>query len=38
MWPWGPAGNLAPGAAGFVVAVRRLTIPQRKLPRGTRVA
>nr|WP_123372369.1 ABC transporter permease subunit [Cellulomonas sp. PhB150] len=38
IWPWGLAANLALGAAGFVVAVRRLAIPSRKLARGTRVA
>ncbi|MCR6688917.1 ABC transporter permease subunit [Cellulomonas sp.] len=38
VWPWGLAGNLLLGAAGYVVAVRRLTVPQRKLARGTRVA
>jgi len=38
IWPWGLAGNLLLGAGGVVVAVRRLRIPQRTLPRGTRVA
>ncbi|WP_448631065.1 ABC transporter permease [Cellulomonas soli] len=38
VWPWGLAFNLLLGAAGFAVAVRRLTIPQHTLPRGTRVA
>lgn len=38
IWPWGLAANLALGAAGFIVAVRRLAIPSRKLARGTRVA
>jgi ABC-type transport system involved in multi-copper enzyme maturation permease subunit len=38
IWPWGLAANLALGAAGFVVAVRRLAIPSRTLARGTRVA
>lgn len=38
VWPFGLAANLLLGAAGVVVAVRRLTIPQAKLPRGTRVA
>ncbi|MBT0993929.1 ABC transporter permease [Cellulomonas sp. DKR-3] len=38
VWPWGLAANLLLGVAGFVVAVRRLSIPQRTLPRGTRVA
>lgn len=38
IWPFGLAFDLLLGAAGFVVAVRRLRIPQRKLARGTRVA
>lgn len=38
VWPWGLAANLALGVAGFVVAVRRLRVPQRTLARGTRVA
>ncbi|MCC2319741.1 ABC transporter permease [Cellulomonas xiejunii] len=38
VWPVGLAVNLLLGAAGFVVAVRRLRIPQRTLARGTRVA
>jgi ABC-type transport system involved in multi-copper enzyme maturation permease subunit len=38
IWPWGLAVNLLLGAAGFVVAVRRLSLPQAKLARGTRVA
>ncbi|RYV50631.1 ABC transporter permease [Pengzhenrongella frigida] len=38
VWPWGLAVNLLLGAAGLATAVRRLTIPQRTLPRGTRVA
>ncbi|GIG40785.1 ABC transporter permease [Cellulomonas phragmiteti] len=38
VWPYGLAVNLLLGAAGFVVAVRRLRIPQRTLARGTRVA
>lgn len=38
VWPYGLAANLALGAVGLVVAVRRLAIPQRRLPRGTRVA
>jgi hypothetical protein len=38
VWPYGLAVNLLLGAAGLVVAVRRLTVPQRRLPRGTRVA
>ncbi|ADG76004.1 conserved hypothetical protein [Cellulomonas flavigena DSM 20109] len=38
VWPLGLAVNLLLGTAGFVVAVRRLRIPQRTLARGTRVA
>lgn len=38
VWPYGLAANLLLGVAGFLVAVRRLRIPQRTLPRGTRVA
>jgi ABC-type transport system involved in multi-copper enzyme maturation permease subunit len=38
VWPWGLAVNVLLGAAGYVVAVRRLRIPQRTLARGTRVA
>ncbi|MGW6132508.1 ABC transporter permease [Cellulomonas sp. NPDC055163] len=38
VWPWGLAANLLLGAAGVVLAVRRLRIPQRTLARGTRVA
>lgn len=38
VWPWGLGANLLLGASGLVTAVRRLTIPQRTLPRGTRVA
>lgn len=38
VWPWGLAFNLLLGAAGITLAVRRLTIPQATLPRGTRVA
>lgn len=38
VWPWGLAFNLLLGAAGVALAVRRLTIPQATLPRGTRVA
>ena len=38
VWPWGIAVNVLLGATGWVVAVRRLRIPQRRLPRGTRVA
>jgi ABC-2 type transport system permease protein len=38
VWPYGLAANLLLGAGGLAVAVRRLAIPQRTLPRGTRVA
>ena len=38
VWPWGLGANLLLGAAGVVVAVRRMTVPLRKLPKGTRVA
>lgn len=38
VWPWGLAADLLLGAGGVVVAVRRLRIPQRTLPKGTRVA
>lgn len=38
VWPWGLAASLLLGGAGVLLAVRRLTIPQAKLPRGTRVA
>ncbi|MCC2336395.1 ABC transporter permease [Cellulomonas wangsupingiae] len=38
VWPLGLGVNLLLGAAGFLVAVRRLRTPQRTLPRGTRVA
>ena len=38
VWPWGLAVNLLLGAGGLALAVRRLAIPQRTLPRGTRVA
>jgi len=37
-WFWGLGFNVLLGAGGFAVAVRRLRIPQRTLPRGTRVA
>jgi ABC-2 type transport system permease protein len=37
-WYWGLAANVLLGAGGFLVAVRRLRIPQRTLARGTRVA
>lgn len=38
VWPWGMAFLGGLGAAGLVTAVRRLSIPVRKLPRGTRIA
>jgi ABC-type transport system involved in multi-copper enzyme maturation permease subunit len=38
VWPWGLAVNVLLGAAGYVVAVRRLRVPTRTLARGTRVA
>lgn len=38
IWPWGLGLNLLLGAAGVATAVCRLSIPQRTLPRGTRVA
>jgi len=38
VWPYGLAANLVVGAAFTAVAVRRLTTPSRRLPRGTRVA
>ena len=38
VWPWGLAVNLLLGAGGLAFAARRLAIPQRTLPRGTRVA
>lgn len=38
VWPWGLGFNALLGVAGYVLAVRRLSIPQRTLPRGTRVA
>ena len=38
VWPYGLAVDVLLGAAGLAVAVRRLTIPQRRLARGTRVA
>jgi ABC-type transport system involved in multi-copper enzyme maturation permease subunit len=38
IWPWGLALNVLLGVGGVWTAVRRLTIPERKLPRGTRVA
>jgi hypothetical protein len=38
VWPWGLGLYVLLGAAGIVTAVRRLRIPTRTLPRGTRVA
>jgi len=38
VWPYGLAVNVLLGAIGLTVAIRRLSIPQRRLPRGTRVA
>ena len=38
VWPWGLAANVLLGAGGLAVAVRRLSISQHGLPRGTRVA
>lgn len=38
VWPWGLGFTVLLGGAGYVVAVRRLRIPQRTLPRGVRVA
>ena len=38
IWPWGLGFDVLLGAAGVATAVRRLSIPQRTLPRGTRVA
>jgi hypothetical protein len=38
IWPWGLAFTVLLGAAGAATAVRRLSIPQRKLARGTRIA
>jgi len=38
VWPWGLGFLLLLGAGGTALAVRRLTIPQGRLPRGQRVA
>ena len=38
IWPWGLGVHLVFGAAGFVAAVRRLSVPYGKLPKGTRIA
>jgi ABC-2 type transport system permease protein len=38
VWPWGVGAYLLMGAGSVALAVRRLRIPQKVLPRGTRVA
>jgi ABC-type transport system involved in multi-copper enzyme maturation permease subunit len=38
VWPWGLGAYLVIGAGSVALAVRRLRIPQKVLPRGTRVA
>ncbi|MDQ2623700.1 MAG: ABC transporter permease [Actinomycetota bacterium] len=38
VWPWGVGALTLLGGLGLATAVRRLSIPVRKLPRGTRVA
>lgn len=38
VWPWGLAFQLLLGAGGVLLSVRRLTIPQGRLPRGVRIA
>jgi len=38
VWPWGLGFHVLLGAGFFWVAVRRLAVPYRKLPPGTRVA
>lgn len=38
IWPWGLGVNVLIGGIMFWVAVRRLAVPYRKLPQGTRVA
>ncbi len=38
IWPWGLGFTVLLGAGGVWTAVRRLSIPQRTLPKGTRVA
>lgn len=38
IWPWGLGGNLALGALGLWVAIRRLKVPYTRLAPGTRVA
>lgn len=37
-WPWGLGGHLLLGAGGLTIAIRRLAVPYRTLPRGARVA
>ena len=38
VWPWGVAAYVVIGAGSVALAVRRLRVPQKVLPRGTRVA
>jgi ABC-type transport system involved in multi-copper enzyme maturation permease subunit len=38
VWPWGVGAYLVIGAGSVVAAVRRLRVPQKALPRGTRIA
>lgn len=38
VWPFGLAINLGLGALGIALAVRRLSTPVARLPRGTRIA
>ncbi len=38
VWPFGLAINLGLGALGIFLAVRRLSTPVKRLPRGTRIA
>lgn len=38
IWPWGLAANLALGAGGLWLAIRRLSVPYKTLSQGTRVA
>ncbi|MDR1833141.1 MAG: ABC transporter permease [Propionibacteriaceae bacterium] len=38
VWPWGLGFNILLGFFFFWLAVRRLSIPYKKLPKGTRVA
>lgn len=37
-WPWGLGFNLLLGGGFFFIAVRRLSVPYRTLPKGTRIA